>query len=361
MSDRLQLECTTVLTETMLADWTAFLSVARHQHPRQDPRFAAAETVMGRDVLYVMGRSLDGVVRGVGLFTLRRHNFLRGAHAEALCLSGPVCDDAAVMTTFLGSVTQLPAFARVGRLTVTPFWTGEAAAELDEALTSQGWKASADELFRQTGWIDLERSPEEILNSFSKSARREVRRAERQGIVLRSVIDETEAREFLYSLNHLHRERGIAPVCEPAFLAEFRNIDASLGTGTILGAFHGKDFVAGLLLYRSRFVAHARHFTTEPAHLRTLSNLRIAPLLWFHGMLWARDRGCSTFDIEGWQSDARQGTNMYNVYKYKSEFCPVPVQRISERSRRVNRLVDMSGNLGMHLRALVRRLKRRWG
>jgi hypothetical protein len=358
MPDRLQLECVTALTETMLADWTAFLSAASHQHPRQDPRFAAAEIATGRKVLYVMGRTPDGVVRGVGLFALRRHNFLPGVYAEAFCLSGPVCDDAAVLATFLNSVTQLPAFARQGRLRVTPFWIGEAAAELSGILTAQGWKVSADEPFRQTGWINLERSPEEIFNSFSKSARREVRRAERQGIVLRNLRNEAEASQFLHSLNGLHQERGLAPISEPAFLADFRNLDTALETGTILGAFHDGNFVAGLLLYRGRFVAHARHFTTEPTRLRALSNLRIAPLLWYHGMLWARERGCTTLDVEGWRNDTEQGDRMYNIHKYKSEFCPAPIQRISERSRGISRLADVSGNLGLHLRSSVRRLKR---
>jgi hypothetical protein len=361
MPDRLQLECMTALTEAMLAEWLAFLSTACHQHPRQDPRYAAAESAAGRDVLYAMARTPDGVVRAVGLFSLRRHPFLPGAHAEATCLSGPVCDDVILLVAFLDSVTQLPAFARVGKLSVTPFWTGEAAVQLDKALAVQGWKVSADEPFRHTGWIDLERSPDEILSSFSKSARREVRRAERQQITLRNLGDETEARKFLYSLNRLHRERGLAPIFEPAFLADFRNLDPAFGTGTILGAFHDGDFVAGLLLSRGRFVAHARHFTTEPTRLRMLSNLRIAPLLWFHGMLWARERGCTALDVEGWRNTTDHDDKMYNIHKYKAEFSPAPVQRISERSRYISRLADMTGSLGLQLRASVRRLKRRLG
>lgn len=360
-ADLLNVESHTNLGPSERAEWQAFLAVAQHQHPRQDPRFGSVEQADGRSVIYVTGRDSTGTLRAVGLFSLKRYPFVPGAFIYATCLSGPICDNAEMLVSFLEGVRRLPAFSRVGRLRATSFWTEEDADRLAQIFSARGWVIDEAEPMRQTGWVDLTPSADDIFAAFSKSARRELRRAERQGIAVRPLTQLSEAAEFLASLNRLRTGRGLSPIAEPGFLTAFQSMYADGDIGVILGAFLGDQFVSGLQLYRSRDVAHGRHFSLESELLHGLSNLRISPLVWYQGMIWARERGCSALDVEGWRATV-QGTDYgYGIDKYKGEFAPVPVRRIAEHGQTVNRFIDTVTNAGRHLRkplrAVVRRLR----
>ena len=356
---RLQIDCSPTLCPEERTEWQAFMHAAQHQHPRQDPRFAAVEEADGRSVLYVTGRGSDGALRAAGLFSLRRYPALSSIFIDASCLSGPVCDDAETLVDFLEGVRRLPPFARVGRVRATPFWTDQEADTLARVFVARGWRIDEAEPFRQTGWVDLTPRTEDILAAFSKSARRELRRAERQGIVLRQLTRPSEARDFLASLNRLRTSRGLRSLPEPGFLKAFETIHADGDTGVILGAFHGDDFVSGLQLYRGRFVAHGRHFTLEPERLHALSNLRIAPLVWYEGMLWAKAQGCRALDVEGWRATVQEGDSSFGIHKYKGELAPAPVRRIAEHGRTANPIIDVARSAGSHLRNLARHTLRR--
>lgn len=358
-SKSVHVESHTRLNSTQWAEWQAFLAAAGHQHPRQDPRFGAVEQADGRAVIYVTGRDSSGALRAVGLFSLKRSPFLPGVYFYASCLSGPVCDNAEVLVEFLEGVRQLPAFARVGRLRATPFWTDDDADRLAQVFTSQGWVVDEAEPIRQTGWVDLTPSPEGILAAFSKSARRELRRAERQGIAIRPLTEVAEASEFLASLNRLRTGRGLSAIPAAGFLTGFQSVHKEGDTGIILGAFHEGRFLSGLQLYRSKSVAHGRHFTLEPTLLHALSNLRISPLIWYEAMLWARQKGCATLDVEGWRPNMQETDYGYGIHKYKGEFAPVPVRRIAERGKMANWLVDTVTNAGRSLRKPARQILRR--
>jgi hypothetical protein len=356
----LQVSVFTRLDPAERADWEGFLATATHQHPRQDPRFALAEAADGRPTCFTIGRDEAGRVAAVGLWTLRPHTFILGAYSEASCLSGPVVDEPDTMLAFLEAVRSTPAFARVGRLRVTPFWTDADADALTARLAADGWKRSEPDPFRQTGWVDLTPGPDGILAAFSKSARREYRRAQRQGITISPASTDAEAEEFLESLNRLRRSRGLTGIPAPGFRAAFHDMHRHGRIGIILTARHEGRFIGGLQLYRGRHAAHGRHFTTEPEILRALSNLRIAPLIWHHGMIWAHDHGCKLLDVEGWQHDTKVGDSKFNIYKYKAEFGPEPVRRIAEHVRSGSVLIGATGNVAGDLQQGLRRLRRRF-
>jgi len=347
------IECHTELPTKKREEWDAFLTAAQHQHPRQDPRFTAVAIADGWQVLHVIGR-VDHTICAVGMFSLRRHPFLRNAFAEAMCLSGPVCDNMHDLVAFLDTALHHPSFARIGRVKVTPYWMAEDAKKLHTVLADHGWAVSKTETFRQTGWVDITLTPEEIMARFSKSARREVRRAERQGVTLRVLTTESEALEFLDSLNRLRSSRGLGLIAQAGFITSFRSIYRDGDSGVILAAHHRDKFLAGLLLYRGKFTAHGRHFTTETDALRALGNLRISPILWLEGMKWARAKGCMHIDVEGYQENSQTSDAKYNIYKYKSEFGPIGILRISEHRKSINCLLDVTGNWKNILKATVR-------
>ena len=354
----MQIECLVSLDATQSQSWDDFLSRAARQHPRQSTRFAASEEAQGRKVLYAIGRD-GGEIRALALISCLPHPFLPGRWKQAHCLSGPVCDDPDALVRFLDALARDPALSGVGGLHVTPFWTGEDARTLDRRLEDAGWAIGEQSRFRSTGWIDIARSGDEIMAAFSKSARREVRRAERQGVTFRPITAPDEAREFLASLNRLRESRGLAPMAPPAFDAAFRDVYAGGEMGVILGAWLEGAFIAGLLVYRSRDVVHGRHFTTETDALRAAGNLRISPALWLEGMNWGRDKGCRWLDVEGYEPPVA-GSPRHNIYKYKSELGPEVVERISERVRVLSPTIHLTGNLRETLRKRLGPVYAKW-
>lgn len=312
---------------------------------------------MGRSVLFAIGRE-NTVIRAIGLFSLIPHPFLAGRWRQALCLSGPVCDDAAKLTEFLTALVAHKAMRTIGSLHVTPYWLDMDAEALDHILKDAGWRPGEIERFRSTGLVDLSKGIESVLCRFSKSARRELRRAERQGVQLRVLKDFNEAQEFRESLDRLHASRGLALVNKAAFREGWNSIYRHGDTGTLLGAFKNGSFLGGLQLMRSRDVAHGRYFTTEPEALRAAGNLRIAPALWLEGMKWAKTKGCAFLDVEGYRIP-KAGDSKYFVYKYKAEFDPRLVVRISERVRILHPMIHLTGNARALLLKRLRQLKRR--
>lgn len=278
-----------------MARWTAFLSGHSASHPRQDIRFAPVMAATGLTPVDAMNVSSAGL-RAVALIGLRPHGAWSGRWREALILSGPVGEDDAILD-LLDDLAGHPFFSRVGALRITPYRLDEKAEALDRRLAGAGWRPTEATPFRNTGLIELASPPESILSRFSKSARREVRRAERQGIEVRAVASEAEARLFFGSLARLARRRGLPVIGEDEWQSGWPEIHGDPTIGIILGAWKGDIFLGGLRIYRSTHTAHVRQFTTETKALKSLGNLRLAPLLWWSGMAWARAQGCQQFAV----------------------------------------------------------------
>lgn len=320
------------LPDTVVADWNTFMLTARHGHPRQMSGFAAVEVALGHTVLHVLGRQ-GGRICAAGQFSLRRSLFLPGRYAEAVALSGPVCDDAETMAAFLSALVPTPAFARVVSINITPYWLDAEAETLARVLDAAGWMTSDREPMRHTGLIDLDRPAEAIRASFAANARRKIRQAEDAGIEIRPLATLAEAAMFFDRLNRfvVHRH-GLTPVSPAEYEAAWHAIYAPGEIGCILGAWRGEIFLGGLLVYRSERTAHARRYVADPAAGR----VRIAPALWYQGMLWAKAQGCRMLDVEGFRLIERRDDPLFNVYEYKREFRPTPTVRIGERARILN-------------------------
>ena len=180
------------------------------------------------------------------------------------------------------------------------------------------------------------------------------------GVSTRTLTNIDEAREFLRSLNGLRKSRGLKVISEFGFDVAFELFYSTCKEGVIIGAFHENHFLAGLQIHRSSTLAHAMHFTVEPGRLHDLSNLRIAPLVWFQGMLWARAHGCSALDVEGWRAVLPETDTHARIHKYKGEFAPRQVYRLAEHRKSANLAIDVTADVGRYLnwnaRSLIYRM-----
>jgi hypothetical protein len=328
----MQIEFHSELTADQGAEWRAFQAATRHQHPRQDPRFAEVERATGKTALFVTGRC-DGALCAVGLFSLLPSRLVAGRFSAASALSGPICDDAVTLIRFLRELAGAEAFAKVDAIKVTPYWLDSHAAILAEALAAEGWIRSDAEPVRFTGIIDLTLSEEALVASFSRSARRKVRLVEKSSIEIRSIATAQDAREFYDKLNELVLgPHGLSPVPRAEQEAMFAHVLTDPEIGAVWGAYHEGLFLGGLQVYRSQKTAHARRYVADPTAAKAVSNLRVAPSLWLEAMVWAKQQGCTNFDVEGYRLIEDKADPMFNVFEYKRELNPTEATRIAEHT-----------------------------
>ena len=332
-----------VLPDDKVAEWNKFLNETPHAHPEQDIRFAPVLRAEGNEVAFVMGW-VDNVLRAVALFSLSPHPFLKGHYREAMTFSGPVCDNPKDLIALVEGFLAHDSIAGVGRVRVTPYWLEDDASIMQDALSREGWTVFEDDKMRQTGLVDLSGTEADILGRFSKSARAEVRKAERQGLTVEAIREKAGALEFLASLDRHRAERGMGLVAQPVWLAAFENVYRTEDLGILLALRQNEIFIAGIALYRGKRVAHTTLYTNDAAKLRTLGNLRASPFLWLQAMKWAKSLGCRQLDVEGYKEIEDTNDKLYRVYKYKAELAPTLVTRVAGHQKTVNGWINLSGN-----------------
>ncbi len=351
----MQLEFFNNPTPEQAAEWRAFQARSLHQHPRQDPRFAQVIRATGKVPLFVMGRR-HGTLCAAGLFALLPSRIVPGRFCDASALSGPVCDDADTLIDFLGQVARAPAFSKVDAIKITPYWLDAAASDLATSLVAAGWANSEADPVRHTGMIDLTCSQEDLSAAFSRSARRKVRLVEKADIEIRRITTTQDTREFYDRLNQLVLKRhGLTQVPVPEQEAMFSGILTDPTIGALWGAYHQSTFLGGLLIYRSQRTAHARRYVADADAAQAISNLRVAPSLWLAAMLWAKEQGCTEFDVEGYRLIEDKADPLFNVYEYKRELNPREVTRIAEHIFVTNTAFHYANTLPRRVKSAVKR------
>ncbi|MEQ8901169.1 MAG: GNAT family N-acetyltransferase [Roseovarius sp.] len=339
----MEIEVQDALSDRLTAEWDGFLSNAVHQHVRQDPRFGPVDLAEGNEVRYALGRE-NGGVKAVGLFTLRPHPFLPGAFTNAISLSGPVSDDPAVFVSFMEGVRRHKAFAKVGRISVTPYWLDEQAEELGAHLAGRGWIMSEPRYLRLTGIVDITGTASDIASQFSQTCRRKLRKAEKEDLEVVALQEDADAADFLARLNCHRTERGLGALRQDAFMTTFEHVYRGGDLGVIRVIYHRGRFVAGIVLHRSRDTTHFIYSVHDDEVLAELNNLRISPFLMLDAMKWASEKGCRYFDLEGYGNPDDPDNPLKHIHKYKSEFKPTPTLRVPQHHKISNRMIYLSGN-----------------
>lgn len=321
------------LTEALQRQWRAFWAQCPHSHPRQHFSFGLLERAKGRTPVYLLGR-MQGRVVCVAVVSIRPL-WARHLSLEAVCLRGPVSNDPDTMAVFLDKIAGFCVEHRIGELRVSPYWFFPSAEGVVQKLGDLGFVPVCvnDGSRSTTGLVNISRDTDSLLASFSKSARREVRRAERQEVQVRPATTMQEAEQFFGALNEMLRERRLTPLSGREWRATFDAVLRTQELGILLNAYKDAKFLGGLLLFRSPHTVHGSKFVICPGGLSGLSNLRISPLLWWQGMLWGREKGCTWLDLEGYRLLKDETHPLYHVYKYKGEFNPEVVDRIHEHRR----------------------------
>ena len=333
--------------------WTEFWKNCKHSHAQQHISFGEVERSKGRIPVYIYGEE-NGEINSIGIFSI--HPLFMGNRfsLEANCLRGPAVDNVENFEIMMGEVITFFKSLKVGSIRISPYWFYPDAEKIESVLKEMGFLVFSyrprflDRIRRRimpsrgtTGLVDLNHPEEEILASFSRSTRREIRRAGRENIEIRLIKDINDAHEFYKHFGEMSKERGLIFPNYSEFEGIFENILKPEKLGILMHAYSNATFLSGLLMFKGKETAHTIRYVVVRAPLKELSNLRIGPFLWWKGMLWAKEKGCSFVDMEGSPEDVDKSSPVYRVQKFKKGFNPVVAQRLNDHIYICNSLPDI--------------------
>jgi lipid II:glycine glycyltransferase (peptidoglycan interpeptide bridge formation enzyme) len=281
------IDSTAVVSVSDPAAWDA-LVVERDGQPFQASAWADLKHAFGWDPFRLSTRD-----RGAAAQLLIRP--FRGL-AVAYVPRGPMGFDG-------GLVEEMMRIARSRRaafLRLEPnvLETDADAGRLTEQLRSMGFKPS-DRTLQPRSSIRLSLTPteDELLANFSKGHRADIRRAERDGVTVRtgSIDNDPEVLQHMLAATRERKQFGFHSA------AYWRRLMESFGDGARLqvAELDGQPIAASLVL------AFGRHgIYLAAGSTRAGLDHRAAHLLQWHAIRWARERGAQTWDLWG-IADAR--------------------------------------------------------
>jgi hypothetical protein len=324
------------LSEQDKQEWANYWEESLHSFPTQHYCRFPVEQATGRTPFYIRGK-MDGRLAFIGIFSIMPLLGMKYSF-EAICWRGPVFDDVVFGEWCLQEVYRYFSHYGVGSIRVGPNWAFPEAETVESMLhrigfsTYESWYKLGR---RSTGIVPIDLSDEGLLQHFSTSTRREWRRAERQNITIRKAVNQQEAEMFYHHLRTMYKERGVFCYSSQEFASLYTNV-ISKELGIILNAYHGDEYLGGMLLQRSGRTVYSSKYVVLSERTRNLSNLRLAPIVWWHGMRWARDLGCKWLDLEGYSSDTTSAGHVQYIYEYKKGFNPTEIQVLGQYSKRCN-------------------------
>jgi peptidoglycan pentaglycine glycine transferase (the first glycine) len=228
-------------------------------------------------------------------------------------LRGQVLDEIQTLALARGAI-----FVKIDPdVTVGTGLPGESApeplgAEVMRELAGRGWQPSAEQIqFRNSMWIDLRLSEDDLLARMKPKTRYNLRLAEKKGVCVRSGAEPDLSRLYqMYAETSVRdgfaiREEGYYRAVWSAFLAA--------GLADVLIAEVDREPVAAVILLRFEKRAWYLYGMSRAAHREKMPNV----LLQWQAMRRAKAAGCAIYDLWGAPDDFSEQDPMWGVYRFK--------------------------------------------
>ncbi|MGH2355009.1 MAG: ubiquinone/menaquinone biosynthesis methyltransferase [Chloroflexota bacterium] len=235
----------------------------------------------------------------------------------AYCPKGPALDyaDTELLRQVLATLAEEAKRQRCVFLKVDPDiqWDDRDAVG---ALRQAGYVPSTNQVqFRSTVLVDLQGDDQTLLSRMSSTWRRYVKKAERDGVVIRQGTDADIPR--FYALYRETAERdGFIIRPQEYEVGVWRAMSAG-GVAELLLAEVGGQTEAALLALRFG----RRAWYLRGASSRAAQKAHAPYLLQWHAMRWARDLGCDMYDMWGAPDDPTDESDAtHGLYYFKRGF-----------------------------------------
>ena len=159
--------------------------------------------------------------------------------------------------------------------------------------------------------VDLKSSQEEILKGFQKDGRYGIKKAMKEGLE----VIQSEASVDWYGYYDIYKDSMKTVGVEPMSFDELRKESCAL-----LICFKGNKIIAGATLKMPKDVFAYGDVPTlgTNASLEEYRSSQPNNLLYWHCILWAKEKGFDVLDLGGWQMNAKG--NAVGVNKFKERF-----------------------------------------
>jgi serine/alanine adding enzyme len=160
--------------------------------------------------------------------------------------------------------------------------------------------------------IDLDRSPEAVLQSMGRRTRKHLRRALREDKVVIEEANQCEQVTLLYRLLRQTYAVANVPLADPSLFEAAFDVLHPQGMAKFLLARVGEAYVAGSVELIYRDAIYGWYGGTDRSYSRYLPN----ELLTWHILKWGAENGCQVYDFGG----AGKPDEEYGVRDFKAKF-----------------------------------------
>jgi lipid II:glycine glycyltransferase (peptidoglycan interpeptide bridge formation enzyme) len=186
------------------------------------------------------------------------------------------------------------------------------AANIVRRIEKSGWEISNQQIqFKNTFWIDLNPSEEQLLVNMKQKTRYNIRLAEKKGVQVRQAgLDDMEMIYAMYAETALRDGFIIRP--KGYYLDVWRTfMDAGMAS-PLLAEVDG-DTVAGLFLFHFGSRSWYIYGMSRDLHREKMPNY----LLQWAAIKRSKQLGCDTYDLWGAPDEFNEADRMWGVYKFK--------------------------------------------
>ena len=278
------------LTEASRQRLRTFLDTADSASPFQDPQFFGGRGKGEVDLVVERGGRTIFFALGYENFALSR---LVPPLKALYVQRGPVAEDAESFASGLLALKELAQERRLCKIRINPQFTEDKAEQIKQACMALGFRPRPS---TATLRLNVARDMDDIVARFRKATRYEIRRAERLGITVRRA--ETDA-DFS-SVHQVYRQRashkGWSPMPAADFAALSERIRAAPERSAALLSEYKNEILGVVVLLR----AGARVHYLLGGIGGNAGNFPAMYPLFYRGIQWAKEIGCTEFDFGGY-------------------------------------------------------------
>lgn len=194
-----------------------------------------------------------------------------------------------------------------------PEETGQHALKI---LKDRNWRFSEDQIqFRNTFYLDLTQSEDDILRGMNQSTRRKIRKSEKSGVVIREAATESDLRA-LYEIYAVTGERQDFLIRPWDYYRDLWQSFQAAGLAHILLAEVDDTVIGGIVLLH--FGQRVWYFYGMSSNQYREYNANHA--LQWTAIRWAKSQGYQLYDWWGAPDQFDESDPMWGVYQFKHGF-----------------------------------------
>ena len=261
-----------------------------------------------------------GRARFSALIRLRRTPLL--GYCLADIFRGPAADTPESLTAGLRALEKQLASMNLLAVRLDSFWSGPGTEEVRAGLAGLGYHPMEDQPWSaRTLEVEIDREPEQLLLSFRKETRYDVRKALKLNLDVREDLDDAGLADFEELYRQMTLTKG-AHARPAGFFPALRDYcRAWPQRGFIISSWTGPELLGAIVIFtlgKRAIYGYGASSTNHPGIPKT-------HLLHFMAMQHARRRGCDLYDMGGFGAGVGDGgpqerTPAQKINYFKSGF-----------------------------------------